>query len=81
MRRVLAIALSCAFLVASAKAVRELVIIGEPQLAQRIEGVVLGPNDAPIPDMTVTDRTENGVAVLRSTKTDSRGALSLFHTT
>src|SRR5216684_7024147 len=73
MRRVIAIALSCAFFVASAKAVRELVIIGEPQLAQRVEGVVLDPNDAPIRDITVTDRTENGVAVLRSTKTDSKG--------
>jgi len=37
------------------------------------QGVVLDPSGAPIPDMTVTDRTEDGVAVLRSTKTDSKG--------
>jgi hypothetical protein len=73
MHRVIAIALSCALFVASAKAVRELVIIEEPQLAQRVEGVVVDPSDAPIPDVTVTDRTENGVDVLRSTKTDSNG--------
>ena len=73
MRRVILIALACAFLVASAKAVRELVVIEEPQLAQRVEGIVLDPSGAPIPDMTVTDRTENGVAVLRTTKTDSKG--------
>jgi hypothetical protein len=73
MPRPIAIALLCAFFVTSAKAVRELIIIEEPQLAQRVEGVVLDPSGSPIPDMTVTDRTENGVAVLRSTKTDSRG--------
>jgi Carboxypeptidase regulatory-like domain len=39
----------------------------------RVEGVVLDPSGAPIPDMTVTDGTENGVGVLRTTKTDSRG--------
>jgi len=49
------------------------VIIEEPQLAQRVEGVVLDPNDDPIADITVTDRTENCVAVLRSTRTDSKG--------
>ena len=73
MRRVIAIALACAFFVASARAVRELVVIEEPQLAQRVEGTILDPSGAPIPDMTVTDRTENGVAVLRTTKTDSKG--------
>ena len=73
MRRVMIIALAGAFCVASATAVRELVIIQEPQLAQRVEGIVLDPSGAPIPDMTVTDRTENGVVVLRSTKTDSKG--------
>jgi len=73
MRRVIVIALTCAFFVASAKAVRELVIIEEPQLAQKVEGIVLDPSGAPIPDMTVTDRTENGFAVLRTTKTDSKG--------
>jgi CO dehydrogenase/acetyl-CoA synthase gamma subunit (corrinoid Fe-S protein) len=73
MRRVIVIALTCAFFIASARAVRELVVIEEPQLAQRVEGIVLDPSGAPIPDVTVTDRTENGVAVLRTTKTDSKG--------
>ena len=73
MRRVILIALACAFWVASAKAVRELVVIEEPQLAQRVEGIVLDPSGGPIPDMTVTDRSENGAAVLRTTKTDSKG--------
>ena len=73
MRRVIVIAFTCAFFVASAQAVRELIIIEEPQLAQRVEGIVLDPSGAPIPDMTVTDRTENGVAVLRTAKTDSKG--------
>jgi|SRR5205823_7547494 len=73
MRRVIAIALTWAFLLTSAKAVRELVIVEELQPAQRVEGVVLHPSGAPIADMTVTDRTEDGVAVLRSTKTGSKG--------
>jgi Carboxypeptidase regulatory-like domain len=72
-RRATAIALAWSFLVASAMAVRELVIIEEPQLAQRVEGIVLDPSGAPIPDMTVTDRTQGWVAVLRSTTTDSKG--------
>jgi hypothetical protein len=73
MRWLMAVALACAFFVASAKAVRELVIIERPQLAQKLEGVVLDPSGAPIPDMTVTDRTENGTAALRTTKTDAKG--------
>lgn len=73
MRRVIVIALTCASFVVSAQAVRELVIIEEPQLAQRVEGIVLDPSGAPISDMSVTDRTENGVTVLRTTKTDSKG--------
>jgi len=71
--RAAAIAVICAFFVSSARAVRELVTIDEPQPAQRVEGVVLDPSGAPIPDMTVTDRTEEWVAVLRSTTTDSNG--------
>jgi Carboxypeptidase regulatory-like domain len=71
--RAAAIALICAFFVTSAKAVRELVVIEELQPAQRVEGVVLDPSGAPIPNMTVTDRTEEWVAVLRSTTTDSNG--------
>jgi hypothetical protein len=71
--RATAIALICVFIVTSARAVRELVVIEELQPAQRVEGVVLDPSGAPIPDMTVTDRTEEWVAVLRSTTTDSNG--------
>jgi hypothetical protein len=72
-RRMIAIAVTWAFFVTCANAVRELVILEELQPAQRVEGVVLDPSGAPIPDMTVTDRTEDGVAVLRSTKTDGKG--------
>jgi hypothetical protein len=71
--RVAIIALVWAFLVPSAQAVRELVIIDEPQLAQRVEGVVLDPSGAPIPEMVVTERTPDWVTVLRSTTTDSKG--------
>lgn len=73
MRRVVVIALMCVLLVATAQAVRQLVIIEEPQLAQRVEGIVLDPSGVPISDMIVTDRTENGVAILRTTKTDDKG--------
>ena len=73
MYRATAIVLICGFFVTSAKAVRELVVIEELQPAQRVEGVVLDPSGAPIPNMTVTDRTGEWVAVLRSTTTDSNG--------
>jgi len=73
MHRVAAIAVTCVFFVPTAMAVRALVVIEKPQLAQKVEGVVLDPNGDPIPDMTVTDRTQDGVAVLRSTKTDRGG--------
>jgi len=63
----------CAFFATSAEAVRELVEIEAPQPAQRVEGIVLDPSGAPIPDMTVTDRTEKWGAVLRSTTTDGNG--------
>jgi hypothetical protein len=66
-------ALICTLFVAPASAVRELIIFDQPQLAQRVEGIVLDPAGAPIPGMIVTDRTANGVSVLRSTKTDSKG--------
>ena len=72
-RRAAAIAVICAFFVSSAEAVRELVTIDELQPAQRVEGVVLDPSGAPIPNMTVTDRSKEWVAVLRSTTTDSNG--------
>jgi hypothetical protein len=71
--RAIAVALICAFFVISAKAVRELVVIEEPRLAQRVEGAVLDPSGAPIPDMTVIDCTEGWAAVLRTTTTDSKG--------
>jgi hypothetical protein len=71
--RVAVIAVICAFFVSSAKAVRELVTIDELQPAQRVEGDVLDPSGAPIPNMTVTDRSKEWVAVLRSTTTDRNG--------
>jgi hypothetical protein len=73
MRRAIAIGFAWAFFVTSAIAVRELVTVEELQPAQRVEGVVLDPSGAPIPDMTVTDRTQQWVGVLRSTTTDSKG--------
>ena len=48
-------------------------MLEEPQLAQRVEGVVLGPDDSPIADMVVTDCTEEWRTTLRTTKTDSKG--------
>lgn len=71
--RAAAIAVICAFFVTSANAVRELVTIDDFQPAHRVEGVVLDPSGAPIPNMTVTDRSEEWVAILRSTTTDSKG--------
>jgi hypothetical protein len=73
MRRLIITVIVSAFFASSAIAVRELVILKEPQRAQRVEGIVRDPNGDPIPDTTVTDRTENGVDVLRSTKTDTKG--------
>jgi hypothetical protein len=73
MQRVIGIALGFICLAASASAVRELVIVQRPQLAQRVEGVVLDFNGDPIAGMTVTDRTLDGVAVLRTTTTDAKG--------
>lgn len=48
-------------------------VIEELQPAQQVEGVVLDPSGAPIPDMTVTDLSEQWVAILRSVTTDSKG--------
>jgi hypothetical protein len=73
MRLVIVIALICAFYVRSAKTVRQLVVVDEPQFAQRVEGMVRDPSGSPIPDMTVTLRTHNCAAVLRTTTTDSKG--------
>jgi len=80
MRRVIAIALTWAFLLTSAKAVRELVIVEELQPAQRVEGVVLHPSGAPIADMTVTDRTEDGCGTAFHQDGQQR-TVSLFRTT
>lgn len=71
--RAIAIAVLCALFVSSAKAVRELVVLEELQPAQRVEGIVLDPSGSPIPNVTVTDRTEEWAAVLRTTTTDSNG--------
>ena len=60
-------------------AIREIVTIEEPQPAQRVEGVVLDPSGAPIAHMTVTDRTKEWVAVLRSTTTDDAGHFHFSH--
>ena len=73
MHRAFAAALLLGFFVPAAMAVRELVIIDTPQVAQKVEGVVLDPNGDPITNMTVTDRTDDGKAVLRTTRTDERG--------
>ena len=73
MRRVIGIALAYICFAASASAVRELVVIQEPQLAQRVEGVVLDFSGDPIAGVTVTDRTQDGVTILRSTTTDAKG--------
>ena len=73
MRHVLAVAISCMLLAPSALAVRELVIIDEPQSAQRVEGIVLDRSGAPIADVIVTDRSDDCAAILRSTQTDSTG--------
>lgn len=73
MRPLIVLGLACVFFASPANAVRELVIIEEPQSAQRVEGVVLDPNGDPIAGMTVTDRADGCQVVLRSTKTDSKG--------
>jgi hypothetical protein len=72
-RRALVIAITCLFLVASGMAVRQLVIIEEPQPARHVEGIVVDPSGAPIPDMTVTDCDDQWDTILRTTKTDSKG--------
>jgi hypothetical protein len=73
MRQVITVAFIWVLLVISAKAVRELVEIEEPQPAQQVEGFVLDPSGAPIEGMTVTDRSEEWGTLLRSTTTDKRG--------
>ena len=72
-RQVLTVTFIWVLLVTSASAVRELVEIETPQPSQRVEGIVLDPSGAPIEGMTVTDRSDDWGAVLRSTTTDKRG--------
>ena len=81
MRQVITVAFICVLLVISAKAVRELVEIEEPQPAQQVEGFVLDPSGAPIEGMTVTDRSEEWGTLLRSTTTDKETTVSLFAST
>jgi len=73
MRHTTTIALTFLLLVASANAVRQVVQLEKPQPARRVEGFVLDPSGAPIPGMTVTDRTKGWGTVLRSTTTDDKG--------
>ncbi|HKR83312.1 MAG TPA: carboxypeptidase-like regulatory domain-containing protein [Terriglobales bacterium] len=73
MRWPMAILFACFLCTTSARAVRELVVIEEPEAAQRVEGIVLDPTGAPIADMTVTDRTDDCKTVLRTTTTGSKG--------
>jgi len=73
MRQITIVVIACAFFAASAHAVRELMIIEQPEPAQRVEGVVLDPTGAPITGMTVTDRSEGCQIVIRSTRTDRKG--------
>jgi hypothetical protein len=61
-----------AILASSAKAVREIVTIEEPQPAQRVEGYVFDAAQYPVSGVTVTDRANDG-SVLRSTTTDAQG--------
>jgi hypothetical protein len=71
--RIIGITALCLFVVISGVAARYTVRIEEPQPAQRVEGVVLDPSGAPIPDVTVSDRTDQWEAVLRTAKTDRQG--------
>jgi hypothetical protein len=57
MFRAAAAVLTCAFPATSAMAVWELVVIEDPQPAQRIEGIALDSSGAPIAGVTLTDRT------------------------
>ena len=67
----------CLFFASSARAVREFVVIDEPQRAQRVEGVVLDPSGAPIAFMKVSDCSQKWEPVLRTTLTDRSGRFRL----
>jgi hypothetical protein len=71
MRRIALIVALPLVLTTIAIAVRQVVILHDPQPAKCLEGVVLDPTGAPIPFMTVNDRAEDWGTVLRSTTTDS----------
>lgn len=58
-------------------AVREFVVLDEPLRAQRVEGAILDPVGASIPNVTVSDCERDGKAVLRTTKADAEGHFSL----
>jgi len=73
-KRTILLTLTCVFFSASsAIAVRQLVTIDTPQPARRVEGIVLDPSGAPIPEMTVSDYSEGWAIVVRTTKTDDKG--------
>jgi hypothetical protein len=76
-RYLTAIAIVSAFFATSASAVREFLILQEPQPAQRVEGVVLDSAGLPIEGMTVSDCTPKWSKILRSTTTDSKGHFDL----
>jgi hypothetical protein len=59
--------------VAPAVAVRTFVVIEDPFVAQRVDGVVLDSTDSPISGMTVSDCSPKWIKVLRETTTDSNG--------
>ena len=73
MNRIAAVVLSCLAITPCARAVRELVVLEEPQPAQRVQGIVVDVSGAPIPGMTVTDCTNQWAKALRSAKTDAEG--------
>ncbi|HVV46311.1 MAG TPA: hypothetical protein VHC72_13955 [Bryobacteraceae bacterium] len=66
-----------ALLTTVANAGREFIIREKPLKARQLEGVVLGPDHLPVPDLTVSDCTENWRDVLRAVKTDNNGHFSL----
>ncbi len=70
-------AITFALLATSASAVREFVVLEEPLRAQRVEGIVLDPADAPVADVKVSDCTPGWTSVLRTTTTDRRGRFHL----
>jgi 5-hydroxyisourate hydrolase-like protein (transthyretin family) len=58
----------------------ETVEIEKPQLAKTVAGVVNDPSGAPLPDVTVEERSDDWKTVLRSTQTDERGRFHFSRT-